>query len=112
MIVQLSADEMNRAIENKRYGLFFARMGVNDYMGYANLDGSQIMYRGHMADVLDMFVPFNGINHVIHDSMWGISVTADGAVPIPEEAMREPKPYKRRKERDTDGSIHGNRTGV
>lgn len=82
--MQISQQDMDRAIKTKRIGTFFSRMGVNDYIGYANLDGSQILYRGNLADVLDMFVPFDG-ETVVYPAGYtdGVEVTRSGVRHVP-----------------------------
>lgn len=97
VLQRISNADMERAIDSSRVGEFFAEYGVNDFVGYANLDGNPILYRGKLPDVLDMFLPYSGITHAAHDPMWGISVTPDGLRWLSEDEMGNVKPYKTHK---------------
>lgn len=99
VLQRISAEDMECVIESSRAGEYFARYGVNDFMGYANLDGEPILYRGKLPDVLEMFLPYKGTNRVAHDPMWGISVTQDGVRWLSEDEMGKVKPYKRKRKK-------------
>jgi len=90
MVYQISQQDMDAAISSGRRGCYFARLGSDDYIGYANLDGEPIKFRGSLADVLDMFAPYNGVT---------VDVTRDTISPSVPDEPEEQKPKKSRRKR-------------
>ena len=88
MVYQISQQDMDAAIASGRRGCYFARLGSDDYMGYANLDGEPIKFRGSLADVLDMFVPYNGVT---------VDVTRDTISPHVEEPPEDKQKKRKRR---------------
>lgn len=88
MVYRISQQDMDAAISSGRRGQYFAQYGVDDFVGYTNTDGSQIVFRGSLSDVLEMFVPYNGVT---------VDVTRDMIRTPDEEEPKAEKPKKRKR---------------